>query len=37
MLVKPDELSSTLAAIRGGGDAYDDDDDDADSGVPEDF
>ena len=37
VLVKPDELSSTLAAIRGGGDAYDDDDDDADSGVPEDF
>jgi len=37
VLVKPDELSATLAAIRGGGDAYDDSDDDTDDGVPEDF
>jgi S-DNA-T family DNA segregation ATPase FtsK/SpoIIIE len=36
VLVKPDELSATLAAIRGGGDAYDDEDTD-DAGVPEDF
>ncbi len=36
VLVKPDELSATLAAIRGGGDAYGDDDID-DDGVPEDF
>ncbi|MEI6251729.1 MAG: DNA translocase FtsK 4TM domain-containing protein [Mycobacteriaceae bacterium] len=35
VLVKPDELAGTLAAIRGGG-AVDDDEDD-DTGVPEDF
>jgi S-DNA-T family DNA segregation ATPase FtsK/SpoIIIE len=37
VLVNPDELSATLAAIRGGGDAYDDGDEDNDDGVPEDF
>ncbi len=37
VLVKPDELSGTLAAIRGGGDAYDGDEDSDDDGVPEDF
>jgi S-DNA-T family DNA segregation ATPase FtsK/SpoIIIE len=36
VLVKPDELAGTLAAIRGGG-AVDDDEDEDDSGVPEDF
>jgi S-DNA-T family DNA segregation ATPase FtsK/SpoIIIE len=35
VLVKPDELAGTLAAVRGGG-ALDDDEDD-DTGVPEDF
>ncbi|MCX6480331.1 MAG: DNA translocase FtsK, partial [Mycobacterium sp.] len=33
VLVKPEELAATLAAIRGG----DNDDDDGDDGVPEDF
>jgi DNA segregation ATPase FtsK/SpoIIIE, S-DNA-T family len=37
VLVKPDELSATLASIRGGGDGYDDEDDADDGGVPEDF
>ena len=39
VLVKPDELAVTLAAIRGGGDAgdTDDDEDTDDGGVPEDF
>ena len=38
VLVKPDELPSTLAAIRGGGAADEDsDDEDDDTGVPEDF
>jgi hypothetical protein len=39
-MVKPDELSGTLAAVRGGGGAADEDDeDDGDdgTGVPEDF
>ena len=35
VLVKPEELAATLAAIRGGGSGDDDDDDDG--GVPEDF
>ena len=34
VLVKPEELAATLAAIRGGGSGDDDDDD---GGVPEDF
>jgi S-DNA-T family DNA segregation ATPase FtsK/SpoIIIE len=37
VLVKPDELAGTLAAIRGGGAVGDDDEDDDDTGVPEDF
>ena len=39
VMVKPDELSGTLAAIRGGGGAADEDDDEDqdDGGVPEDF
>ncbi len=38
VMVKPDELSGTLAAIRGGGGAADQDgDEDDDAGVPEDF
>ena len=37
-MVKPDELSATLASIRGGGSADDDDEDfDDDTGIPEDF
>ncbi len=37
VMVKPDELSGTLAAVRGGGGAADEDDEDDDTGVPEDF
>ena len=37
VLVKPDELAGTLAAIRGGGAVGDEDDEDDDAGVPEDF
>ncbi len=37
VLVKPDELAGTLAAIRGGGAADEDEDEDGDTGVPEDF
>ena len=37
VLVKPDELAGTLAAIRGGGAVGDDEDEDDDTGVPEDF
>ena len=38
VMVKPDELSATLASIRGGGSADDDDEDfDDDTGIPEDF
>ena len=37
VLVKPDELAGTLAAIRGGGAVGDEEDDDEDTGVPEDF
>ncbi len=38
VLVKPDELAATLAAIRGGGGAAGEDiDDEDDTGVPEDF
>jgi S-DNA-T family DNA segregation ATPase FtsK/SpoIIIE len=41
VLIKPDELAGTLAAIRGGGGAVDDGADDegeeSDTGVPEDF
>ena len=37
VLVKPDELSATLMAIRGGGGSGHDDEDDDFGGVPEDF
>jgi len=37
VLVKPDELAGTIAAIRGGGVVVGDDEDDDDTGVPEDF